>query len=141
MIWEELKKIWRPGTVLAVLLLGFVYDTLFLAFYTTDSPFDQEAAGMVQVCSDLVQTYGTDLSEEAFTQFQADIPALHKQADQYVSQSRIGKNMAWKHLRSMRNFANKRWKRRRLGQFRRIRMKGMQMRCFCTTICAVKKRT
>ena len=46
---------------------------------------------MVQVCSDLVQTYGTDLSEEAFTQFQADIPALHKQADQYVSQSRIGK--------------------------------------------------
>ena len=91
MIWEELKKIWRPGTVLAVLLLGFVYDTLFLAFYTTDSPFDQEAAGMVQVCSDLVQTYGTDLSEEAFTQFQADIPALHKQADQYVSQSRIGK--------------------------------------------------
>ena len=50
MIWEELKKIWRPGILLAVLFLAFVYDTLFLAAYTRESPFEQQNDGMAKVC-------------------------------------------------------------------------------------------
>lgn len=91
MIREEMKKIWRPGMVLALLFLGFVYDTLFLSYYIREWPLDQEDTGMVEVCRDLVRAYGTDLSEEEFMEFEAAIPILHKTADRYISESSYGK--------------------------------------------------
>ena len=107
MIWEELKKIWRPGILLSVLFLAFVYDTLFLAAYTRESPFEQQNDGMAKVCRELVQAYGTGLSEEEFMQFQAEIPKLHKTADQYVSQSSIGKKYGLKTFEQYAVFCKK----------------------------------
>lgn len=92
MIREEMKKIWRPGMVLALLVLNVVFYTMDLDFYISYFPNELQYSGMLETGRRLVETYGTRISEEEMAEFEAEaLPQLRKEADQYVRESEIGK--------------------------------------------------
>ncbi len=91
LIMEEMKKIWRPGIVLALLVLGFVYYTMFLEFYVDYFPNGAQNAGILLAGKELVQNYGTSISAEEMSDFEKTLPALHKEADRSVRESELGK--------------------------------------------------
>ena len=45
MLKEEMKKIWRPGILAVLILLGFVYYTMYLEFYIQYFPNGPEYKG------------------------------------------------------------------------------------------------
>lgn len=91
LMMEEMKKIWRPGIVLALVVLGFVYYTMFLEFYVDYFPNGAQNAGILLAGEELVQNYGTSISAEEMSDFEKTLPALHKEADRIVRESELGK--------------------------------------------------
>ncbi len=91
MLWEEMKKIWRPGMVLLLLLLGVVFYTMFLEFYIRHFPNGPYNTRMLEEGKRLVLTYGTNLSQKEMAELEKEISALRSQADRYVRESEIGK--------------------------------------------------
>lgn len=85
MFREELKKIWRPGLLAVLLLLGFVFYTMYLDFYITYFPNGPQYAGVYEVAKEWVAEYGTTLEPEEIDEIKADLPALRAQADAYVA--------------------------------------------------------
>lgn len=96
MLKEELKKIWRPGMVLALVLLGSIYYTMFLHFYIQYFPNGSQYEGMFEVAKQMLKTYGTSLSESEMAEFESGIPLLQKEADRYVAESETGRKYGLK---------------------------------------------
>lgn len=84
MLREELKKIWRPGILLILLLLGAVYYMMFLDFYIVHFPNGPNSEAMIETAADLVKAYGTTLEPEELEEFAATIPELKAKADAYI---------------------------------------------------------
>lgn len=96
MIIEELKKIWRPGMLAALLVIGFVFYTMRLEFYIKYFPNGPYAGGMVELCRQMVETHGTSLSEEEFKIMQQSRQDIKAEADLYVRSYVIGKKYGLK---------------------------------------------
>lgn len=84
MIREELKKIWRPGMIGVLLLLGAIYYTMFMEFYIRYFPNGPQAEGIFQVSAGLVEKYGTSLSIGEMEEAKADFSKLYSEADGYI---------------------------------------------------------
>lgn len=91
MIREEMKKIWRPGMLLALAILGLVFYTMFLEFYIRHFPNGPYNTAVIEISAQLVQKYGTSISEAEMEEFEQGLPKLRRQADQYVRESEPGK--------------------------------------------------
>lgn len=85
MLREELKKIWRPGMLVVLLLLGFVFYNMYLSFYIKYFPNGPQLAGELQVAKEWVAEYGTTLESEEIDDIKAGLPALYAEADAYVA--------------------------------------------------------
>ncbi len=90
MIREELKKIWRPGMLVLLLLLGFVFYTIYLSFYIKYFPNSPQFAGEFQVAKEWVQEYGTSLEPEEETEIiNVKLPELETEANRYMAQNEL----------------------------------------------------
>ena len=88
MLTQELKKIFRPWLVLAVLVLGAVYGVLFIGFYVQTYPTNiggSNGAAILETVSDWVERFGPSLSPEEEAQLEAELPALYAEADGYIA--------------------------------------------------------
>lgn len=84
MLREELKKIWRPGILIAIVFFGVVFYWMFLQFsisYFPNGPYNEE---LFRIASEMVDTYGTSLEAEAFEEFAATLSELEAEADEYI---------------------------------------------------------
>lgn len=84
MLREELKKIWRPGMLVLLAVLGLVFYTMFLEFYIRYFPNGPHQEGIYQVGIRLVKEYGAYLSPEEAGKVEAGLPALYEEADGYL---------------------------------------------------------
>ena len=85
MMWEEWKKIWRPGRILLLVLLGYLFYAMFLEDYAYRLfSADPQTQGMLAVSAELTDRYGTSLSEEEITEVYEYWLALCDQMDMYV---------------------------------------------------------
>lgn len=84
MLREEMKKIWRPGILLILLLLGAVYYMMYLDFYVVHFPNGPNNEAMIETAADLIKAYGTTLEPQELEEFAAMIPALEAEADAYI---------------------------------------------------------
>lgn len=90
MIREELKKIWRPGILAVLLLLGFVFYTMYLSFYIKYFPNSPQYSGEFQVAEEWVREYGTSLEPEEETEIvNMKLPELEADANRYVAQNEL----------------------------------------------------
>lgn len=85
MLKEEMKKIWRPGMVAVLVLLGFVYYTMFLEFHIHYFPNGPQNAGEFAVAADLVKESGTRMTDEVRQRLTQMLPELYAEADAYVA--------------------------------------------------------
>lgn len=79
MLRQELKKIWRPGIVLATLVIAFAYYPMFLNIYVKDrdAVWDMEMAWM--------EEYGTSFSPREMEAIADTLLVLYAQADGYIA--------------------------------------------------------
>ena len=96
MFREEFRKIWRPGMIFVLIVLGFIYYTMFLEFYIRYFPNGPHYEGEFYVARQMKETYGTSLSEKEMAEFETGIPLLQKEADRYVESSETGKKYGLK---------------------------------------------
>ncbi|MHB8061788.1 MAG: hypothetical protein ACYDG2_04005 [Ruminiclostridium sp.] len=90
MIREELKKIWRPGILAMLLLLGFVFNYMFMDFYIDHFPNGPYADGVFQTAKEWVREYGTSLKPEEEAEIvNVKLPELNAEADRYVTQNEL----------------------------------------------------
>lgn len=89
MLYEELKKIWRPALLLALLVLGAVFHLMFLEFDIQYFPNGPHATASFDIGVQLVQEYGTSLEPEEFEEFAATFPALIAEADGYIQENAL----------------------------------------------------
>lgn len=106
MLKEELKKIWRPGMVLLLVLLGYVYYIMFLEFYIKYFPNGPHAAGIFQVAAELVEQYGTSLSAEEAAEWEQELPKMYERADLYVKGFEPAKKYGLSTYEEYLNFCN-----------------------------------
>lgn len=86
MFMEEMKKIWRPGMFLILIMLGFFFQSMFLDFYLRNFPDRLENPGEFYMGMELVERYGTSLSFEEAEELQTYLLELYTQADAYVKE-------------------------------------------------------
>ncbi len=89
MLLEELKKIWRPGILMAVILFGTVYYWMFLDFNIRFFPNGPYQAGAYEIAVEMKEMYGTSLDEDEFETFAQTLPALQAEADRYIQASSV----------------------------------------------------
>ena len=91
LFWQEMKKIWRPGILAGIVLLGLIYYYMFPSFYIehfSNGPF---ARAEFELAVEWVAQYGPTLEpeeraeldsrlEEEITKF----PRLRRQALQTI---------------------------------------------------------
>lgn len=107
MIREELKKIWRPWNIFSLVVLGFVFYTMFLEFCINDFPENYggyAGRGVLAVSSELVKTYGTSLSEQEQKEMKSTRSALIQETEGYIQSNKIGKKYGLKTYEDYVNF-------------------------------------
>lgn len=77
--------------LLSLVILGLVFYTMFLEFYIKHFPNGPYNTGVVEISAQLIQKYGTSISEAEMEEFEQGLPKLRRQADQYVRESEFGK--------------------------------------------------
>lgn len=97
MLKEELKKIWRPGILGILAVLGFVFYTLFLQFYIQYFPNGPEYEGLYRTARELVETYGPSLSADEIRMAEADRLALYAEAEVSMASNDLFKKHGLQH--------------------------------------------
>ena len=85
MLWQEMKKIWRPSMIAVLLILGFVFYHTFLSFFVHYFPNGPYFDGLYRIAGQWVQTHGPVLSAEAEAQEKAGLAPLEAEADKLVA--------------------------------------------------------
>lgn len=107
MIREELKKIWRPGMIGILLLMGAIYYTMFMEFYIRYFPNGPQAEGVFQVSANLVEQYGTSLSIEEMEEVKEGLSQLYREADGYILEFSIAQEHGLKSYEEYIKFQEK----------------------------------
>lgn len=91
MIWEEWKKIWRPGLLVGLLLLTIVASLSLFAHYwkATGPEFGPWDERVLAEYKRIVEKYGTTLSDEEYVRLQEDLAVLDEEMSAYISQNPI----------------------------------------------------
>lgn len=106
MLKEEMKKIWRPGILAILILLGFVYYTMYLEFYIQYFPNGPEYKGIYQVAADWVKRFGTTLEPEEEAQAAREIPVLVSEASACLSTNPVARQYGLSSYEEYENFYN-----------------------------------
>ena len=88
MLYQELKKIFRPGVILAALVLGAVYYWMYLDFYVNYYPTNYGVTigpKLLEVTGGWVDTYGPSLERDEVEEIENTLPALYGEADGYLA--------------------------------------------------------
>ena len=64
LFWQELKKIWRPGILAAIILLGLLYYYMFPSFYIEHFSNGPSAQEEFNLSVEWVNRYGPTLEPE-----------------------------------------------------------------------------
>ena len=107
MLKEEMKKIWRPGILAVLILLGFVYYTMYLEFYIQYFPNGPEYKGIYQVAADWVKRFGTTLEPEEEAEAAREIPALESEASGYLSVNPVARQYGLASYEEYEQFYNR----------------------------------
>lgn len=81
----ELRKIWRPGILAAILLLGAVYYWMFPEFYIEYFNNGPAAQAQFQLASQWVEKYGPTLEPEERTELDGQLAEELKAFDQQIA--------------------------------------------------------
>lgn len=85
MLQEELKKIWRPQLLIILLVLGFVFYTMFLKFHITYFPNGPYADGELRIAAQWLERYGTTLEPAELEEAVAGLTQLEAEANGYLA--------------------------------------------------------
>lgn len=107
MIKEELRKIWRPGMLMVLIVMGAVYYMMFMEFYIRFFPNGPHYEGEFDTARQMKEAYGTSISEEEMADFVTCIPLLQKEADRYVADSEAGRRYGLKTYEQYGEFRQK----------------------------------
>lgn len=86
-LFQELKKIWRPGILICLAVLGFLFYTMYLEFYINYFPNGPQYDGLFRTAASWVEKYGTTLEPEEKEEIQSQHPLLLAEADEYVAKN------------------------------------------------------
>lgn len=64
LFWQELKKIWRPGILAGIVLLGLIYYYMFPSFYIEHFSNGPSAQDEFDLSVEWVAQYGPTLEPE-----------------------------------------------------------------------------
>lgn len=64
LFWQEIKKIWRPGLLAGIILLGLVYYYMFPSFYIEHFSNGPSAKEQLDLSVEWVARYGPTLEPE-----------------------------------------------------------------------------
>ena len=85
-LWKwELRKIWRPGILAAILLLGAVYYWMFPQFYIEYFCNGPSGEAQFDLASDWVARYGPTLEPEERAQLDGQLAEEIGSFDQQIS--------------------------------------------------------
>lgn len=93
MIWEEWKKIWRPGLLVGLLLLTALvsYSSLSNYWNLTGTKFGLMDMAILDGYKAFIEKYGTTLEDEEYVQLQEDLAVVEAERDAYVAQNEFAK--------------------------------------------------
>ncbi len=104
MLWQELKKIWRPGMVLMILVLGFVFYAMYLEGNITYFPADAYGDGELRVAADWMDRYGTTISPEEMAEIEANVSGLLREADEAIAANRLAQMIGLRDWKDYQNY-------------------------------------
>lgn len=88
MLLQELKKVFRPGLIFAVLVLGAAYYWMYLDSYVNDYPTNYGVTlgpALLEATGGWVNTYGPSLEQEEMEEIENTLPTLYAEADGYLA--------------------------------------------------------
>lgn len=107
MIKEEIKKIWRPGIIAVLILIGAVFYAMFLNFYVQYFPNGPQMDGLMRTAEQWAVEYGTSLSPDEADEAKAAYPKLIAEADRYAASSSLFKEHGVNSYNEFKEFYNK----------------------------------
>ncbi|MCM1468223.1 MAG: hypothetical protein NC086_08755 [Alistipes sp.] len=107
MMKEELKKIVRPGMIGILLVMGFIYYTMFMEFYIRYFPNGPQAEGIFDVSAGLVGQYGASLSENEIEEVKKGLLELYGEADRYIGEFSLSREHGLKSYEDYIDFKEK----------------------------------
>lgn len=106
MLLQEMKKIWRPGILLVLLLLGTAYYTMYLEGPIVYNLGENLATGELPVAEQWVVEYGTTISPEEMVEIESTRPALELEADAWIAQNPIAQTYGLTNYADFQRFLN-----------------------------------
>lgn len=80
-LYHELRKIWRPSILLALLVLGVMHYYLFMDFCVRFFPNGHPAAEQYQTAREWTEKYGCTMEPEEYADAKADYEAMQAEID------------------------------------------------------------
>lgn len=90
MIWEELKKIWRPKVLLIILIVSILAFIPLFAHYF-DGDFGEHDGEYLRTYIEMVKRYGTELSDEEYEDVCKWMTELEEEMDAYLAENKTAK--------------------------------------------------
>lgn len=80
----ELRKIWRPGILGALVVIGLIYSYLFLSFSLTYFPNGPQCQCQYDLMKEWTEQYGTTMEALERKDAEKGLKELKKEADQFI---------------------------------------------------------
>ena len=91
LFWQELKKIWRPGIFVGIVLLGLIYYYMFPSFYIEHFSNGPSAQDEFDLSVEWVAQYGPTLEPEERAE-------LDSRLAEEIAMSQAAANAAWRDI-------------------------------------------
>lgn len=85
----ELKKIWRPGILGAIVVIGLLYSYLFLSFSLTYFPNGPQCQCQYDLMKEWTEKYGTTMEKEERKDAEKGLKALKEEANQFIKSNPV----------------------------------------------------
>lgn len=94
LFWQEIKKIWRPGLLVGIVLLGLIYYYMFPSFYIKHFSNGPSAKEEFDLSVEWVTRYGPTLEPEERTevdsQLAEEIAKFNRQLEDFPEAVAVG---------------------------------------------------
>lgn len=94
LFWQELKKIWRPGILAGIVLLGLIYYYMFPSFYIEHFSNGPSAQAEFELSVEWVAQYGTTLEPEERAELDSrlaeEIAKFNRQLEEFPEAAAAG---------------------------------------------------
>jgi hypothetical protein len=86
-VWQEMKKIFRPAMLLILLLINILMYTIFIEFNITYFPNGRPALDIYHIGIEMIEDYGQEMDEKEFAHFKTRLEEEKQKADEYLQSS------------------------------------------------------